>query len=493
MNENPTPSPSTKAPSLIHNWLSLAGIILAASSFFAVVCLIVLDITSGFRNPYMGILTYIVAPAFLCGGLGLISLGALIERHRRRKLAPGEIPVHPRIDLNVPRQRRAFIIVTVVTFIFLMFTAFGSYQTYHFTESVQFCGQTCHSVMEPEFTAYQNSPHANVACVQCHIGPGAGWFVKSKLSGSYQVYSVLAKKYPTPIPTPVHNLRPARETCEQCHWPAKFYGEAVRDNRHYLADESNTVWNIKLLMKIGGGDSQHGEVGGIHWHTSADHQIEYIATDEKRLVIPWVRVTHKDGTVEVYQSETNPLTPEQIAAATPRVMDCIDCHNRPAHNYNAPAHAVNRALAAGRIDATIPHIKQLAVEALTGEYATRAEAMAGIAAKVPAPALAEVQRIYSQNFFPEMKVNWRAYPNHIGHTIFPGCYRCHDGQHKTADTNKVITHDCNACHAIIAQGPAAQAGPISPQGMEFQHPTDIGDLWKEMNCAECHTGALVSQ
>ncbi len=483
---------SQSKPSLLHNWISLAGIILAACSFFAVACLIALDFYQGFNNPYMGILTYLVAPAFLSAGLILISVGALLERRRRRQLAPGEIPAHPRIDFNIPRQRNAFIIVTVVTFVFLLFTALGTYQTYHFTESVQFCGQTCHTVMEPEFTAYQNSPHANVACVQCHIGPGAGWFVKSKLSGSYQVYSVMADKFPRPIPTPIHNLRPARETCEQCHWPAKFYGEAVRDNRHYMADASNSVWNIKLLMKIGGGDPQHGEVGGIHWHTSPNHKIEYIATDEKRLVIPWVCVTHEDGTVEVYESETEPLTSDQVAAAEKRTMDCIDCHNRPSHSYQAPAHAVNKALRAGRIDPTIPDIKRLAVEALTAEYHTRAEAARAIAEKVPAPAVAEVQRIYSQSFFPEMKVNWRAYPNHIGHTIFPGCYRCHDGKHKTT-TGKVITHDCNACHSIIAQGPADRPAAISPTGLEFEHPVDIGDLWREMNCAECHTGSLAAQ
>jgi nitrate/TMAO reductase-like tetraheme cytochrome c subunit len=475
--------------SIFANWTSLAGMILAASAFFAVVCLIALDFIRGFNNPYMGILTYMVAPGFLVAGLLLIGVGAFREFRRQHRLAPGEVPLHPRIDLNNPRHRKQFVIISVVTVVFLLFTALGSYQTYHYTESVQFCGQVCHSVMEPEFTAYQNSPHANVACVQCHIGPGADWFVKSKLSGSYQVYSVIAKKYPTPIPTPIHNLRPARETCEQCHWPAKFYGEAVRDNRHYLANESNSVWNIKLLMKIGGGDAQHGEVGGIHWHTSPNHKIEYIATDEKRLAIPWVRVTHADGKVEVFESESDPLNPEQVDAGEKRLMDCIDCHNRPAHSYQAPAHAVNRALRAGRLDSSIHDIKRLAVEALTANYQTREEAAAGIAAKVPAAAVAEVQRIYSENFFPEMKVNWRAYPNHIGHTIFPGCYRCHDGQHKSAAGN-VITHDCNACHSIISQGEGTDADKISPKGLEFVHPVDIADMWKEMNCAECHSGAL---
>jgi hypothetical protein len=479
--------------SLLRNWISLLGIIVTLCAFLSVAFLIAMDLMAESSNPYMGILTYMVAPGFLIFGLTLIVFGAWRERRQRRHLAPGEIPPLPRVDLNDPRHRRNFVIVFVVTFVFVVLSAFGSYRTYHFTESVGFCGQTCHTVMKPEFTAYQNSPHANVACVQCHIGPGAGWFVKSKLSGSYQVYSVMAKKYPRPIPTPIHNLRPARETCEQCHWPAKFYGQTVRDNQHYLADESNTVWNIKLLMNIGGGDPQHGAVGGIHWHTSAKHKIEYIATDEKRQVIPWVRVTHDDGRVETFVDAKKQLPPEQVAAAEKRVMDCIDCHNRPSHNYKAPIHAVNLALTTGQLNPQLPFIKKRAVEALTGKYETEAEAQQKIAAALAphydAGTVAAVQKIYSQNFFPEMKVNWRAYPNNIGHTIFPGCYRCHDGQHKSA-AGKAITHDCNTCHTILSQGRGEQLDTVSVKGLEFQHPTDISDAWKEMNCAECHTGGL---
>ena len=246
-----TASP-TRAPSLLHNWLSTAGIILAASSFFAAACLIAIDSFVGFRDPYLGVLTYLVAPAFLVAGLLLISLGAVRERSRRRRMGPGEVPRYPRIDLNVPRQRRAFVVVSVVTFLFLILTALGSYRAYEFTESVAFCGTTCHAIMKPEYTAYQGSPHARVACVQCHIGPGAGWFVKSKLSGAYQVYATLAGRYPRPIPAPIKNLRPAQQTCEQCHWPRKFYGAAERVIHHYLPDARNTPWTIRLLLHVGG-------------------------------------------------------------------------------------------------------------------------------------------------------------------------------------------------------------------------------------------------
>jgi len=502
-------SPRTPAvPSLLQNWVSLVGIILATSSFFAVVCLIALDFFRGFNNPYLGILTYIVVPAFLSAGLLLLLAGVLGERHRRRRPVPGVIPALPRIDLNVPRQRRAVVAVTSGAVVFLLTTALGSYRTYQFTESVPFCGETCHTVMHPEYTAYQESPHARVACVQCHIGPGADWFVKSKLSGAYQVYATLANAYPRPIPTPIANLRPARETCEQCHWPQKFFGKIERDFPHYLPDRSNSPWLIRMLVKIGGADPRFGPVGGIHWHMAIANTIEYIATDKERQVIPWVRLTDAQGRVTVYQSTDTPLTPAQVAAAQPRVLDCIDCHNRPTHIYQAPSDAVNLALYTGRMSRALPDLKRQAVQALTQTYGTSAAAAQGImvtlttfyqparspavAAVPPAlvgQAVAETQRIYAHNFFPAMRVTWRAYPDNLGHLNFPGCFRCHDGHHTSA-SGQAITHDCQACHSIVRQGPEGTP-ETSLAGLPFKHPVDISGLWQQTNCSDCHTGALV--
>ncbi len=493
-------------PSLIHNWLSLAGIILAASSFFAVACLITLDFYRGFKNPYMGILTYLAAPLFLIAGLLMIAGGALWERHRRRRRHPGAIPAFPRIDLNVPRQRHTFIAVVVATVLFLLLTAVGSYRTYQFTESVAFCGETCHTIMTPEFTAYQESPHARVACVQCHIGPGASWYVKSKLSGAYQVYATLVDEYPRPIPTPVENLRPARETCEQCHWPRKFFGEVVRDFPHYLADRRNSPWTIRMLVKIGGGDPSFGQAGGIHWHMAIANKVEYIARDQERQDLPWVRLTDSHGKVTVYQNTDQPLTPERIGAATPRVMDCVDCHNRPTHIYHAPVDAVDTALHNGRLDRNLPYIKREAVAALTKNYPDTPQALAGIAKNLMqfyqgntpdlapadsqsvAAAVTEVQNIYRRNFFPDMKVTWRVYPDDVGHLDFPGCFRCHDGKHTSADGKK-IPRDCKTCHLIIVQGPAEKP-ETSLAGLEFQHPVDISGAWRETACSDCHDGAL---
>ncbi|HSE43681.1 MAG TPA: cytochrome c3 family protein, partial [Acidobacteriota bacterium] len=358
---------------------------------------------------------------------------------------------------------------------------------------------TCHTVMKPEFTAYQNSPHARVTCTQCHIGSGADWFVRSKLSGSYQVYAALAKKYPRPIPTPIKNLRPAQETCEQCHWPKKFFGAVERVNHHYLSDEQNSQWTIRLLMRIGGGNPTQGPTGGIHWHMNVANKIEYVHTDFERQNIPWIRLTNPQGKVTTYQSTESPISEADLAKAQKRTMDCLDCHNRPSHIFYPPARSVNIAMSTGRLDPSLPFIKLNAVDVLATEYKSSSEGIKKIEASLLEKykdypdknkvnhAIKEVQRIYSQNFFPEMKADWRTYPNHVGHTMYAGCYRCHDGKHQSSD-GKVITHNCNACHTIIAQGSGEAAQTISPGGLEFQHPVDIGDVWKEMNCAECHTG-----
>jgi nitrate/TMAO reductase-like tetraheme cytochrome c subunit len=492
-----------KRPSLIENWISLVGIILSASSFFAVVCLIAIDFYREFTNPYMGILTYLVAPSFLVMGLVLIAAGALVERRRRRRLAPGEVPRHPRIDFNVPRQRNTFIAVSVVTFVFLLMTALGSYRTYHFTESVQFCGQTCHTVMKPEFTAYQNSPHARVTCVQCHIGPGADWFVRSKLSGSYQVYATLFDKYPRPIPTPVKNLRPAQETCEQCHWPQKFYGAVEKIRTHFMYDETNTAFTIRMLLKVGGGDPTHGPVGGIHWHMNVANKVEYIAKDEARQIIPWVRVTDREGHVTIYETKADKLSTEQVSTGAMRRMDCIDCHNRPTHIFQSPDEAVDVSMSLGRIDPAVPSIKKNAVTVLVQDYPTHDAAMTKIAEKLHADytefsdqakiqgAIGEVQKIYRANFFPEMKSSWKVYPDNIGHFKWTGCFRCHDGEHASAD-GKAISADCNSCHTIIAQGASTDLKTVSAQGLEFHHPAEeLGDAWKGMKCNECHTGGLM--
>jgi len=493
---------------LTHNAISILGIVVAGSSGFAAVCLMAIDAFRGYHNPYLGVLTYLVAPGFLLIGLSLVAIGAIRQRHALRHLAPDTIPRYPHIDLNVPRERRVFLTMAIGTIAFLVLTAVGTYHSYQFTESVAFCGLACHEVMRPEYTAYLHSPHARVACTACHIGPGATWYVKSKLSGAYQVFATLTHRYPRPIPAPIRDLRPAQQTCEQCHWPRQFYGTAGRVIQHYLPDSSSTPWSISMLLKIGGGAPGLSSFGGIHWHMNIAHRIEYIASDSTRQVIPWVRRTDSDGTVTTYQSSEAPLAPKLLARATRRVMDCIDCHNRPTHIYSSPVQAVDLAISSGQLDRTLPYIRRQAVAVLARPYATTQEALRSIADSLTAyyrlqyptvvqkhpgliaRAAAAVQRIFTQDFFPEMGVDWRTYPDNVGHLDFPGCFRCHDGLH-VSPSGKVISRDCRTCHAILAQGPSPGLGTTNLDGLDFAHPVDVGGAWKDNNCSMCHTGANV--
>ncbi len=492
-------------PQTFYNPISLVGSAIAFVSLGTILFLFLVELVSEQTKPYVGILTYIVLPAFLLIGLFSIPLGMWVERGRRRRAGDESIPRFPQIDLNNPRHRALFTYFSITTIFLLLFTAVGSYRAYEFTDSVTFCGEICHKVMQPEYTAYQNSPHARVTCAECHVGPGATWFVRSKLSGAYQVYATTFNKFPRPIPTPIKNLRPAQETCEQCHWPQHFYGEKKRVNTYFLSDEQNTRWSITLLMKTGGGTSATGPTTGIHWHMNIANEITYVAADTTRQKIAWVRSKNMHGEITEYVSTENPLSPEELAQGEKRRMDCMDCHNRPTHIYYPPARTVNQALELHRINASLPFIRSTAVQALIQPYSSTAGAMDSIglfirnfyeerypeiaASKQTAidSAVGEVQRIFKKNFFPEMRVSWKAYPNNIGHLQDPGCFRCHDGKHASAD-GKLISSDCNSCHTIIAQGGSTMKETVSLSGLPFQHPIDIGESWKEMLCNECHTG-----
>src|SRR5258708_6385624 len=297
---SPTAQTPPRRSSVFRNWLSLTGLVVMVGSLFSFTLLLTLDALAPFSNPYLGILTYLVAPGFLVIGLALAVIGALL-RHRQLVKTAGPFPPL-RIDLTRLRDRRLLGLFLAGAVVFLLVSAIGSYQTYHYTESVQFCGQACHGVMKPELVTYLHSPHARVACAECHIGKGAAWYVRAKLSGTYQLYATMADKYPRPIPTPVKNLRPAQETCEECHWPKKFVGNLERTYSCFLGDETNTPFTIRLLMKVGGGDLTHGPVGGIHWHMNVGNKIEYLASDEARQKIPYVRMTDPQGIVTEFRS-----------------------------------------------------------------------------------------------------------------------------------------------------------------------------------------------
>ena len=448
------------------NWLSRIGVVLVTTG--AILWLFLLPvILRGFTdNPYAGILTFMGLPAVFFGGLILIPVGIIFRarRERHRGIYPANFPP---LDFKNTELRRLLFFVGVTTVVNLVIGAQLVYSGVNYMDSVTFCGETCHTVMQPEYVAYEHSPHARVACVQCHIGPGASWFVRYKLAGAYQVYATLLNIYPRPIPVPVTSLRPARVTCEQCHWPARFEGNRLVIIPQYADDEMNTLTKTVLLMHIGGGDG----LGGIHGaHVSPGITIRY-GSDPSRQKMHWVEYTDtRTGKNELFvDQKTNPKT---VNPADGRVMDCIDCHNQPTHIFHLPGEAMNDAMANGKISPALPFVKKEGLALLEAKYTSQSEAAQKISAgltqfysqkypQVFAQRRAEVSQavkgliaIYDENVFPKMKVTWGTYPNNLGHMNFPGCFRCHGALHEASDPSKMIPQNCDLCHNILSMGEA---------------------------------------
>lgn len=481
------------------------GSVIAGISILSIIFMVIITSFIDEANPYIGIIILLILPSILCMGLILIPIGMWVKKKKAKRSDISLKESRFYLDLNNKRHRNATFIFMFGSLLFLFATGVGSYELYHFSESVEFCGTVCHEVMEPEYVAYQNSPHAKVTCGKCHIGSGAEWFVKAKISGMYQVYSVLANKFPTPIETPIEDLRPARETCEQCHWPQQFYSNSLNSEKYYLTDELNTEWEIKLRMKTGSSVEGKGHTEGIHWHINPNIQIDYVATDHKRENIPWVRKINKEtGDTIIFNSQDEPLGSEALDTLTMRTMDCMDCHNRPAHNYLTPATFVNNAMAAGEVSKELPEMKSLAMGIFAQEFHSTDTALLIIESDVlnfykdnyPEiyknkkalidQSIVGLKKHFNLNMFPEMKANWDAYPDHIGHMEFNGCFRCHNDMHQ-ADNGKVISKDCNLCHSIMVQGTGEEKQYSTfKDTLEFQHPVDIDGMWKESVCSDCH-------
>ncbi|MFN7957176.1 MAG: NapC/NirT family cytochrome c [Holophagaceae bacterium] len=451
-----------------NNWISLAGAGITTSSAFVLVWFWFMEITSPRSiHPYMGIILFLILPALFLAGLVLIPIGILRERRRRK--AAGETPTPLQaVDFRQPGVRRLLTVVGVLTFINVSILGTAGLKGVEYMDSNQFCGLTCHTVMSPEYTAFLDSPHSRVGCAQCHIGHGAPALVRAKISGSRQLFAVAFGTFSRPIPSPVEHLRPARETCEQCHWPQKFTNDKLIIRTKFAEDEANTPSTSILLLKIGG-HTPNGTTGIHGRHLDATERITYITTDARRQEIP--KVTYRDDNgqmVDYVTDDFKKLPKETVEKATVRKMDCIDCHNRPTHAFHLPDRALDKALAEKRMSTELPFLKKQALELLKVDYPDQKTA----AAKIPV-ALAEyyrttypeiykqkraqvdtagevVKAIYLRNVFPEMKITWGTHPNNIGHEEAVGCFRCHDGNHTSAD-GRTIKGDCDTCHTILAQ------------------------------------------
>lgn len=447
--------------SITHNRMSLVGTALAIMGLVLIVSLFVMEQLGFEGGPYLGILTYLILPMIFVTGLILIPIGAVLFRRRLRQMPGGEgTPLLPVFDLNQPKTRRWTMVFVGATMLNIVIVAGATYKGVEVMESVEFCGTACHSVMQPEHTAYQRSSHSRVSCAECHIGPGANWFVKSKLDGAWQLVAVAFDLYPRPITTPLHDLRPARDTCEQCHWPTRFVGDKLEIKKHYEEDEGNTELTTALLLKVGG-NAGNG-ASGIHWHVDPRVNIRY-RSDESREDVYEVEYTDGEGNTKIFADRK---APEE--GGTWRTMDCVDCHNRPSHNYQAPDTEIDAAITNGLIDRTLPFIKREGLRIIDAQYPSHEEARATITTQLTqyyadnhpelaasrADDIAAVAKvlgdIYTVNVFPKMQVWWNTYPEHIGHERSEGCFRCHGKRLRTED-RETISRDCDTCHSVLAE------------------------------------------
>jgi NapC/NirT cytochrome c family protein len=464
MNETPTPpeaaDPLRDRPVWVlitSHWISLLGMGFVGSALISWLFVLPLHVRGHADNPYIGILVFLVIPVVLVLGLGMVPLGVFLARKRARQRLAVEI-----VDRKAA-IRRLLGFLGAVTFINVVVGTQATYRAVEHMESVQFCGQTCH-VMTPEFRAHSISPHARVQCVECHVGEGATGWVKSKMSGTRQLVEVMFNSQPRPIPSAIESGRlvPARETCEKCHWPEKFVSARLKVIPKFAEDEANTASQTVLMMMVGG-----SLMPGIHGsHFGPGVEIRFAASDKKRQKIPWVeyRNTKKGETRSYLAADASAGVEKSLPLYT---MQCVDCHNRPTHAFELPERAVDRAMTVGLLPATLPFLKKKGVELLKATYTSNNEAERRIPAelvtyyrqaypKVASEREADVAaaakmlvRIYNTNVFPDLGITWGVYPNNLGHEAFPGCFRCHDDQHKSAD-GRTITQDCGVCHEAVA-------------------------------------------
>ena len=434
----------------------MAGVALVTLAGCSWLFLLPAHIRGRVDNPYIGLLVFIAIPVVFFAGLVLIPLGIALTK-RRIALNLATLPNRGEA------WRRAGIFFGVMTLANIVIGSQVSYRAVEHMETVQFCGQSCH-VMKPEFTAHQMPPHSQLACVSCHVAPGASGWLHSKMSGTRQLAAVVFNSFPRPIESAMESNRlvSSADTCEQCHAREKAIGPRLRVISKFKDDEANTRTETVLMMSVGG-----GRFGGIHGaHLGPGVRIRYAASDKKRQTIPWVEYRNiETGITRTYLA--GDAKADSVGSLPTFDMQCVDCHNRAAHSFQLPEHAIDEAMARGEIPLGLPFVKKTAIELLKASYSSDDEATHripdGLAAYYQGkyPALAskrtdDIQAagqallaIYRHNVFPDLKVTWGTYSNNLGHVDDPGCFRCHDDSHATPD-KKTITQDCSTCHQSLA-------------------------------------------
>ncbi len=454
-----------------NNGLTIVGIVLTSLSAVVIITFMVVELFGELENPYIGLFAYVVMPVLFVLGLILIPTG--MWRRRKNLIRDGATATEqarfPKLDFNDPKIRRAADhhhrvdrdqrgdlrreLVhrsgeNGVRRVLRRILSHGHATRVHRLPTIApFSGrlrQVSHRSRSLVVREIETRRSQTGLAHRPQFLPPAGWNSRSKLSD------------------------PARETCEQCHWPGKHFGDKLRVVVRHATDEANTPSYTAMLLKTGGGSLDIGRHGGIHWwHIESDNVIRYVPGDERNESVVWVELTTADGEVRTYTRDGEEL-PADVASQA-RTMDCIDCHNRPTHLFSTPPKALDWVLETHPELLRLPYFKKQAKTAIEAEYATHAEGVAAVRDSMLAfyqneyPELVAenarlvddgadlASRVYARISFPEMNTNWETHPNHIGHDDFPGCWRCHDDEMATADGEHVIPMDCENCHVFLVE------------------------------------------
>lgn len=447
------------------NRIGRAGVIIVTTVFIVFLFFEVADILGFISNAYFGLITYLAFPVLFIVGLILIPIGW--RRYQKSQGKSTKELLNEKFDADDVETKfigsRLFRTIVVLSLINVLILTIAGLRMLHFMDSAHFCGTACHTVMNPEWVTYQQSPHARVKCVECHVGEGVDALIASKLNGIRQMYLAAFGLYNRPIPTPVHTLRPARETCEHCHWPEKFYGQRLETHVNYAMDSSSTPRYTTLNVKIDAGGPGHSN--GAHWHVNEKNKVRYTSVDDKRLRMVAVKTRQADGSVKIYHNTK--LGDFEEHGEDERIMDCVDCHNRATHIYKDAEDVVDELIRLGDINRDVPYMKREALAAIRENYISDQAAQTGIADHIYNfykrnfqeisitkheeldRAVEALQNAYAINRHIHMRIDWGAYPSHIGHKRDLGCFRCHNADMKT-EAGETIKHDCTMCHSILA-------------------------------------------
>ena len=454
---------------LARSRVAVAGALVSGLVLPVLLFSVLLDMRGVVENPYFGFLIYMVMGPLFVAGLVTVAVGLLLFRDKEEigLFALEYIREQMAMPGRLTRVRRLIYLTLFLSLLIVAVIGVVSYTGFTYTQSVSFCGQLCHTVMEPEYITYQNSAHSRVACVDCHIGVNAGGFTKSKISGIRMIFATLFDRFERPIATPISSLRPTREVCEQCHRPEKFHGDRLYIKDGYLPDEKNTHVRTVLLMRVGSGGYRGQVAQGIHWHVSDRHFTYYQEDPARPGVISRIKLIDHDGAVVVYQRGEGQAGKAFEGRANYRLMDCLDCHNRPTHVFLSPDEALDGKINTGAIPARLPFVKKLGLELVQRQYPSKEQARRQIAEGVAGwygekypelkkssareldKAAAGIYQAWAENVFPEMKIYWNTYGSRLGHRDGSGCFRCHS-EELVSREGRVISSDCNLCHVVLA-------------------------------------------